>query len=111
MFRPLWAILRSQKYIMRKNYKVRSLVVVHILNFQRDLNADQPYDNEISLKVQKSCKFSEPRGSEHLYLLDTIMMLNCADFNSLMSNCGRIMTDELNRLLTKCVDVYIKIVS
>ena len=34
MFRPLWAILRSQKCIMRKNY---TLVVVHILNFQRDL--------------------------------------------------------------------------
>ena len=38
MFRPLWAILRSQKmYNEGKLYSVRSLVVVHILNFQRDL--------------------------------------------------------------------------
>jgi len=38
MFRPFWAILRSQNYIMRKNYTVlRSLVVVHIVNFQQDI--------------------------------------------------------------------------
>ena len=38
MFRPLSAILRSQKCIMRKKlYSVRYLVAVHILNFQRDL--------------------------------------------------------------------------
>ena len=40
MFRPLWSILRSQKYIMRENYAVYDrLVVVHILNFQPDLVA------------------------------------------------------------------------
>ena len=38
MFRPLWAILGSQKCIMRKNYTVlSSLVVVHIVNCQRDV--------------------------------------------------------------------------
>jgi hypothetical protein len=37
VFQPLWAILRSQKCIMKeKLYSVRSLIVVHILNFQRD---------------------------------------------------------------------------
>ena len=38
------------------------------------------------------------------------MVLYCVDFANVMSNCGRIMTDELKRLLTKWVDVYIKIV-
>ena len=38
MLRPLRAILRSQKmYNEEKVYSVRSFVVVHILNFQRDL--------------------------------------------------------------------------
>ena len=38
MFRPLRAIHKSQKCIMRKTYTVlRPLVVVHIVNFQRDL--------------------------------------------------------------------------
>jgi len=38
MFWPLWAILRSQKCIMKeKLYSVRSLVVLHVLNFQRYL--------------------------------------------------------------------------
>jgi len=37
MFRPLWAIFRSQKRIMRKLYSVWSLVEVHIVNFQREL--------------------------------------------------------------------------
>ena len=37
MFRPLWAIRRSEKYIYReKIYSIRTLVV-HILGFQRDL--------------------------------------------------------------------------
>jgi hypothetical protein len=42
-------------------------------------------------------------------LLDTIMVLNCVDFTSVVSNCGRIMTGELIRLLTTWVDVCIKI--
>ena len=38
MFRPLRATLRSQKmYNEGKLYSARSLVVVHILNFERDL--------------------------------------------------------------------------
>ena len=38
MFWPLWAILRSQKYINEeKIYSIRTLVVVLILSFQRDL--------------------------------------------------------------------------
>ena len=36
MFRPLWAILRSQKCIMRKTVQCKFMVVVHVLNFQRD---------------------------------------------------------------------------
>ena len=73
--------------------------MVHILNFQRDLNTDKPHENEILLKVQKSCKLSEPRGGEQRDLLDTIMVLNCVNFTNVMSNCGRIMTDEVGRSL------------
>ena len=37
MFRPLWAILMSQKYNEEKICSMRTLVVVHILSFQRHL--------------------------------------------------------------------------
>jgi len=37
MFRELWAILRSQNCIMRKTIQSMIIVLVHIVNCQRDI--------------------------------------------------------------------------
>jgi len=73
MFRPLWAILRSQKCIMRKPIQVRSLVVVHIVNFRRDLVVMRFI--RIELIVCSTSKVD--RFKVHIYVVGDITYAKC----------------------------------